>query len=96
MQSASRRRPDADLRQRQRSGAQRRRACRACDQGRDDGSLQPPAFHRPRSTASGTAIRRYQRPLSLLILDIDHFKSINDRYGHDVGDQVIIATCPFL
>jgi diguanylate cyclase (GGDEF)-like protein len=35
--------------------------------------------------------RRYGRPLSLLMLDIDHFKSINDRFGHDVGDQAIIS-----
>jgi len=34
--------------------------------------------------------RRYERPLSLLIFDIDYFKAINDRFGHDVGDQVIV------
>ncbi|HLH87587.1 MAG TPA: diguanylate cyclase [Xanthobacteraceae bacterium] len=32
---------------------------------------------------------RYERPLSLMMLDIDLFKSVNDRYGHDVGDQAI-------
>lgn len=36
---------------------------------------------------------RYGAPLSLVMFDIDDFKHINDRHGHDVGDQVLQELC---
>lgn len=52
------------------------------------GALNRPAFYQQAEKEFARS-QRYYRPLSVIMLDIDHFKQVNDRYGHQAGDQVL-------
>lgn len=54
------------------------------------GALNRAAFDE-RLSADCDSADRYERPLSLLMVDIDFFKRVNDRHGHQAGDRVLRA-----
>lgn len=59
------------------------------------GLLNRRAFLEQGNALWGQAIR-HELPLTLIMLDLDHFKNINDQHGHDMGDNSLIATAQLL
>ena len=58
--------------------------------------LYIPRYFQARLHEQITQARRYNQTFSVMITDIDHFKQVNDKYGHLIGDEVIIKIASFI
>ncbi len=47
-------------------------------------------------TQQVAAVKRYMGELSVLLIDIDHFKEVNDKFGHQAGDEVLVKVATLL
>lgn len=54
------------------------------------GAFNRRSFYEQTERAISTCAR-WRAPLTVILLDIDHFKQVNDQYGHAAGDEVLIA-----
>ena len=94
-----------------RSSAGRSRSSRSCQHGFERATIEARALREQadRDWLTGLHNRRYLArelgrraagpdagPFTLVVLDLDHFKAVNDQFGHDVGDRVLIRVASLL